>query len=82
VLQTKELSYIDVAKLIPLTKSADFDFWSRPRPGQNVEILVSPEKAISLWDLLVDLNLEPSLLVNDVSRQVHVTSLCSINKIN
>jgi len=70
LLQTKLLDGLDVSKLVPLTENSDYDFWTRPRPGKQVEIMVAPENANELWNLLNALNLEPTQLVDDISKQV------------
>jgi Carboxypeptidase activation peptide len=67
VFQTKLLSKQDVAKLVPLTNDADFDFWSRPRPMQSSEIMVGPSDAMRLKKLLEHLGLDPTVLIVDVS---------------
>jgi Carboxypeptidase activation peptide len=70
VIQTRDLTSEDVAKVAPLVDVAGFDFWVTPRVGRGAEIMVSPEKITLLRNALQGMDLEPRVVIEDVGLYV------------
>jgi Carboxypeptidase activation peptide len=66
VLQTRELTSDDVAKVAPLVNVPGFDFWVTPRVGRGAQIMASPENIAVLRNNLKRLELEPRVVIQDV----------------
>ncbi|XP_059476757.1 carboxypeptidase B-like [Neocloeon triangulifer] len=66
VLQTRVLTNEDAELLAPFMSRPEFDFVITPRAGRAAEIMASPENVVILRNNLKRLNLEPTIIVEDV----------------
>jgi hypothetical protein len=66
VIQTRVLTEKDAGKLERVLRRPEFNFWRQPRVGRPADIMVSPEHSMVLNKILHRLNLNPTILIEDV----------------
>jgi len=62
------LREIDLGKLGIIMRRSEFNFWSHPRLGNPVDILVASEHHAELREILKRLDLKPSTRINNVGQ--------------